>query len=291
MQHTGYNPNYLKTLHFNPAAIQFHTSIQAAIQHTPYVVLAIPATYIQSTFQALTPQHLQHKTIINAVKGILPSTNTLIQDYFTQNYQLPPAQFMGITGPCHAEEVAAQKLSYLTFSGTQSQQTHQVSQWFATPYLHTIQSPNVTGTQLAAILKNVYALGAGIVHGLGYGDNFMSVYITNAAHEMAQLINHILPTNPAQFLTSAYMGDLLVTAYSPHSRNRALGKMLGQGHTITQALAQLNMVAEGYHATQCIHTLNAKWQQPLHIANAIYQIVWQQANAKNTIAQLHPKFK
>jgi glycerol-3-phosphate dehydrogenase (NAD(P)+) len=185
-----------------------------------------------------------------------------------------------VLGPCHAEEVAAEKLSYLTFSGMDESAAGNIASYFKTEYLNTVVNTDVSGVQYAAVLKNIYALGAGIAHGLEYGDNFLSVYIANSANEMAGFLRKLEnKTAHPNYAASVYLGDLLVTCYSLYSRNRTFGNMIGKGYSVKTAQLELNMVAEGYNASKCIHTLNESVQASMPIASAIYQILWEHAPA------------
>ena len=143
------------------------------------------------------------------------------------------------------------------------------------------------GVQYAAILKNIYALGAGIAHGLEYGDNFLSVYIANAADEMAVFLKQLVWSKETEeeqrsinYAASVYLGDLLVTCYSLYSRNRTFGNMIGKGYSVKAAQLELNMVAEGYNASKCIHKKNETIKAAIPIADTIYEILWQHVAAE-----------
>jgi glycerol-3-phosphate dehydrogenase (NAD(P)+) len=191
-------------------------------------------------------------------------------------------------GPCHAEEVAAEKLSYLTFSGTDINTTNQISTYFKTDYLKTVTNRDIYGVQYAAVLKNIYAVGAGIAHGLDYGDNFLSVLIANCADEMARFITTSGKTivefgndsTPQNHTASVYLGDLLVTCYSLFSRNRTFGNMIGKGYSVKSAQLEMNMVAEGFNASRCIYNINKHINANMPIAETIYNILWHKIPAE-----------
>ncbi|MBP6432836.1 MAG: glycerol-3-phosphate dehydrogenase, partial [Ferruginibacter sp.] len=255
------------------------------------IVIAIPSAYAIQVLESLPPNVFDNKKIVSAIKGILPQNNLLLNDYLQQQFKVPIENYFAVLGPCHAEEVAAEKLSYLTFSGVDENTTKQIASYFKTSYLNTIINTDIFGVQYAAVLKNIYAVGAGIAHGLDYGDNFLSVFIANAADEMASFlrksgiknieVGHIdqPPTTKQQrttnYAASVYLGDLLVTCYSLHSRNRSFGNMIGKGYSVKAAQLEMNMVAEGYNASKCMFAINKAVGANMPIAETVYQILWE----------------
>ncbi|MEI9957570.1 MAG: NAD(P)H-dependent glycerol-3-phosphate dehydrogenase [Ferruginibacter sp.] len=234
---------------------------------------------------------MKAKKIISAIKGILPEQNLLLNDYLLQEFNVPLKNYFAVLGPCHAEEVAAEKLSYLTFSGIDEAMTTELASYFKTDYLNTIDNNDIYGVQYAAILKNIYAVGSGIAHGLDYGDNFLSVLIANSADEMASFLKKSGVKNiqvghtdnerqttdhhrTANYAASVYLGDLLVTCYSLHSRNRSFGNMIGKGYSVKAAQLEMSMVAEGYNASKCMHIINKTVNADMPIAETIYKILW-----------------
>jgi glycerol-3-phosphate dehydrogenase (NAD(P)+) len=223
---------------------------------------------------------LKNKKIISAVKGVIPKYNILLNEYLAKKFNVALGNYFTLLGPSHAEEVAAEQLSYLTFSGLDTAQTKTIASYFETEYINTRINNDVLGVQYAAVAKNIYALGAGIAHGLEYGDNFLSVFIANAANEMDCLLSAIAQSNNKQlektnYTASVYLGDLLVTCYSLHSRNRTFGNMIGKGYSVRAAELELNMVAEGYNASKCIMAMKDTIQIDLPIIKAVYQILWE----------------
>jgi glycerol-3-phosphate dehydrogenase (NAD(P)+) len=296
-----HNPNYLQSVYFDTDKLYLSEDLTEIIRRSDSIVLAIPSSYIHETLAPLPRNVFEGKKIISAVKGIMPEQILLVNDYLRQEFNFLLEDYYCIMGPCHAEEVAAEKLSYLTFSGLKEENTQQIARYFKTEYLNTIINDDVVGVQFAAILKNIYALAAGIAHGLEYGDNFLSVLIANAADEMACFLrlvgvrnmevgihHEIIPgvqqpmplKKSANYAASVYLGDLLVTCYSLFSRNRTFGNMIGKGYSVKSAQLELNMVAEGYNASRCIHIINQKVQAELTIAETVYRILWE---------NLHPK--
>ena len=240
-----------------------------------------------ATLGELDRTALEGKKILSAIKGILPEHNLLLNEYLDREFNFGPAGYFTVMGPCHAEEVAAEKLSYLTFSGQNETDTREIAAHFATEYLNTVINQDIYGVQFAAILKNIYALGAGIAHGLEYGDNFLSVLIANCADEMAGFLQKA-GTPRANYSASVYLGDLLVTCYSLYSRNRTFGNMIGKGYSVKSAQLELNMVAEGYNASKCIYLINKDIKAEMPIAGMIYRILWENMTAGQGFKQIEP---
>jgi glycerol-3-phosphate dehydrogenase (NAD(P)+) len=289
----NHNPHYLSSVYFNKKNIRLHVDVKEVFAKADCIVIAVPSAYAMDTLSGITAKHLEGKKIISAIKGILPSNNLLLNEYLHNEFGLALNNYFTVMGPCHAEEVAAEKLSYLTFSGTDIGTARAIAAKFTTQYINTVVNNDVTGVQFAAILKNIYALGAGIAHGLEYGDNFLSVLIANCADEMAGFlqktgiphmevgvhesedeVNHKKSPN---YAASVYLGDLLVTCYSLFSRNRTFGNMIGKGYSVSSAKLEMNMVAEGYTASKCIYSINKRINAGIPIADAIYRILWENA--------------
>ncbi|TKK68513.1 glycerol-3-phosphate dehydrogenase [Ilyomonas limi] len=282
IQQRRHNPHYLHTAYFNTALLNMSHQVAAVIQHADVIIIAVPSAFVKQTLEGLPKNAFNNKKIISAVKGILPDCNELVNDFLIHHFSIDLRNYFTLLGPCHAEEVAAEKLSYLTFSGLDEAMCTAIASYFTNSYLNTIINHDVIGVQYAAVLKNIYALGAGIAHGLEYGDNFLSVYIANCANEMIIFLKklvqeHEIPCNPEiiNYTSSVYLGDLLVTCYSLYSRNRMFGTMIGKGYSVKAAQLELNMVAEGYNASKCIHHTNIQVQASIPIINAVYSILWQ----------------
>lgn len=287
-----YNPDYLSSVHFDPALIRLYTDINLMLEQTDCAVVAIPSAYAIETLSEAREDAFSGKKIVSAIKGVLPEHNQLLSAYLESEYGVPAADYFTLMGPCHAEEVAREKLSYLTFSGIDNRLTDTIASAFTTDYLNTVVNDDVTGVQFAAVLKNIYALGAGIAHGLEYGDNFQSVLIANCADEMVGFLKragsagNIAGASVADvkskpnYAASVYLGDLLVTCYSLFSRNRSFGNMIGKGYTVSAAKMETNMVAEGYTASKCIHHINKAVGAAMPIADAIYAVLWENLHAR-----------
>ena len=275
-----HNPHYLRNTYFNVTNIHFTANVQALVDESDIILIAVPSIHIVSALEGMDPAFLKNKKVISAVKGVIPKYNILLNEYLAKQFNVSLENYFTLLGPSHAEEVAAEQLSYLTFSGLDTKQTEEIASYFATEYINTRINNDVLGVQYAAVAKNIYALGAGIAHGLEYGDNFLSVFIANAAKEMDSLLSAIMQTNNLQlektnYTASVYLGDLLVTCYSLHSRNRTFGNMIGKGYSVRAAELELNMVAEGYNASKCIMAMKDTIQIDLPIIKAVYQILWE----------------
>lgn len=287
-----HNPQYLPTAHFDTAQLHLTTDASEVIRNSDCIIIAVPSAYAADLLRGLDKNIFEGKKIISAIKGILPEQNLLLNDYLKAQFDVALNNYFAVLGPCHAEEVAAEKLSYLTFSGADEATTTQLASFFKTDYLNTIVNTDIYGVQYAAILKNIYAVGSGMAHGLDYGDNFLSVLIANSADEMACFLRELgvqniqvgsidhhpnghskLPTT--NYAASVYLGDLLVTCYSLHSRNRSFGNMVGKGYTVKGAQLEMSMVAEGYNASKCMHIINQKVKADMPIASTIYKILWE----------------
>ena len=280
-----HNPHYLSSAYFDPGQLKLSNNILEVINGSETLVIAVPSAYVEDSLKQVPENALKGKKIISAVKGILPSENELLNKYLNKHYHVGLENYYALLGPCHAEEVASEKLSYLTFSGTDAASTKKLASFFKTEYLNTVVNTDVIGVQYAAVLKNIYALGAGIAHGLEYGDNFLSVYIANSANEMVGFLRRLNNdgngnTDTHNYAASVYLGDLLVTCYSLYSRNRTFGNMIGKGYSVKAAQLELNMVAEGYNASKCIHLMNEVVKANMPIASAIYEILWEHLPAE-----------
>ncbi len=287
MKKRKHNPHYLSGAYFNQEQLLMSHDITEVVAKSTVLVIAVPSAYVEDALSALDSDALKGKKVVSAIKGILPTSIELLNDFLAKKFNLPLEEYFTVLGPCHAEEVAAEKLSYLTFSGINESEAYNIARYFQTEYLNTLVNHDVLGVQYAAVLKNIYALGAGIAHGLEYGDNFLSVYIANSANEMVMFLRSMLlkpneETSPEiNYAASVYLGDLLVTCYSLYSRNRTFGNMIGKGYSVKAAQLELNMVAEGYNASKCINKINEVVLSEMPIAHTIYQILWEHLPAQD----------
>jgi len=281
-----HNPNYLSSVEFDMNQIDLFGDISKAVGAGDVILIGIPSAFIESVLGQLDKESLKDKIILSATKGLIPERHVLVNQYLENEFQVQPKNYCCITGPCHAEEVAAEKLSYLTFAGENQEITQNIAHAFQGEFLNTVVSKDVNGVQFASIMKNIYALGAGIAHGLDYGDNFLSVYITNCFKELQDFMNEIATEQQHHYNTSAYLGDLLVTCYSLYSRNRTFGKYIGKGYSVAAAKLELNMVAEGYYASKGIFGICKELNIDLPIAQTLYKILWEKKVASRAFKEL-----
>lgn len=302
LQTRHHNPNYISSVYFDGSLLSLSNDVSIVIKNSDCLLIAVPSAYIVDMLKVLDVDIFKGKKIISAVKGILPQENLLLNDYLKKNFDVALNDYFTVMGPCHAEEVATEKLSYLTFSGADETLAKEIASYFSTEYISTIVNNDIYGVQFAAVLKNIYALGAGIAHGLEYGDNFLSVFIANCADEMAGFlrkvgIRHIevgihdgedpvSHKRNANYAASVYLGDLLVTCYSLFSRNRTFGNMIGKGYSVKAATLELNMVAEGYNASKCIFEVNKEIKAEMPIAAMVYQVLWVNVKVGDAFKQI-----
>ncbi len=281
-----HNPNYLSSVEFHTEKLQLTDDINQAVKAAEILIFAIPSAFLESELDKLDIG-FSDKIVFSAIKGIVPESGLIVGEHFYDHYNIPFENIGVITGPCHAEEIALERLSYLTIACDDQDKAERVAKSLRTDYVRTKISDDIIGTEYAAMLKNIYALAAGIAHGLGYGDNFQSVLMSNAIREMKRYIarKHKMKRN---INNSAYLGDLLVTGYSTFSRNRMFGNMIGKGYTVKSAMMEMNMVAEGYYATKSAYKLKSTFKKKVRtpIIDTVYQILYQKKNARKAFARL-----
>jgi glycerol-3-phosphate dehydrogenase (NAD(P)+) len=269
-----HNPSYLQSVEFDLAMINVSTDLIEMISHADIVIIATPSAFIATTFNTLPKETFKGKIVFSAVKGILPETLQIPAEYIHKTLGVPHKNIGIICGPCHAEEVALEKLSYLTIACPSDTNAKEMAKLLACRFIKTTVSDDLFGTELSAVLKNVYAIASGICAGLGYGDNFQSVLISNAIQEIENFIDEVSPVH-RDVKSSAYLGDLLVTCYSKFSRNRTFGTMIGKGYSVKTAQLEMDMIAEGYYATKCIVEINKQYKVEMPIVEAVYNIIYE----------------
>jgi glycerol-3-phosphate dehydrogenase (NAD(P)+) len=279
-----HNPNYLSSVEFDVKKLKLTNDINEAIAYADFLIFAIPSAFLNSELEKLT-ESLEGKVIFSAIKGIVPETSLIVGEHFNTTYHIPFENIGVITGPCHAEEVALERLSYLTIACGDAKKAKIMAKNLSGNYIKTKISDDIIGTEYAAMLKNIYAIAAGIAHGLGYGDNFQSVLMSNGIREMKKFIKkvHKMKRN---INDSAYLGDLLVTGYSVFSRNRMFGNMIGKGYTVKSAMMEMSMVAEGYYAAKSAYNLNLNYGAQTPIIDAVYSILYEGKAAKSVFNKL-----
>ena len=280
----GRNPNYLTGVNFDVSRIKFSSKINTVVKNADILFVAIPSPYLKSQLKRLKLR-LDSKIIISAVKGIVPDENMILSEYFNMYYGVPIDRIAVISGPCHAEEVALERTSYLTIGCRDREIAKQIAAMMTNRYTQTYISEDVNGIELSSVMKNIYAIAVGICHGLKYGDNFQAVLISNAIQEMNRFCNAAVPHH-RDLQESVYLGDLLLTAYSRFSRNRTFGTMIGKGYSVKTAQMEMEMIAEGYYAAKCIREINEDFQVNIPIADAVYDILYQHKIPSKTMKDL-----
>jgi len=282
---TGRNPFYLSTVKFDANRLFISSDINEIIDSADVLLFCIPSAYFLPSTAKIN-RSLKDKFVISAIKGMIPGDNLTIAEYFNIHFGIPFDRIGIISGPSHAEEVAMERLSYLTLSSKHIEVARSLCDVFAYNYVKVVPGTDIYGVEYAAVLKNIYAVAAGICHALSYGDNFMAVLITNSFHEMRDFLNASHPDSNRKTSTSAYLGDLLVTCYSQFSRNRTFGSMIGKGYSVQSIQMEMNMVAEGYYGAKCIYEINRKYGVHMPIADAVYKILYEQKYPAAVIKQL-----
>lgn len=269
-----HNPNYLSDVEINPEKVYVSNDLTKTISNSDIIILAVPSAFLKPALEKIKPDEFKNKTVFSAIKGIIPDDLLIIGDYLRQKLNIPLNRIGVITGPCHAEEVAMERLSYLTIASTDVTTATTLASLMNCRYIKTLVSDDIYGTEYSAVLKNVISIASGICHGVGYGDNFQAVLISNAIREIDRFVSAVHPIT-RDINDSAYLGDLLVTAYSSFSRNRMFGTMIGKGYSVKFAQLEMNMIAEGYYATNCIYELNKKYKIHMPITSSVYHVLYE----------------
>ena len=285
----GHNPAYLTSVHFNIGEIDFYSDINKIVQAYDTLIFVTPSAYIKNHLRKLKTR-IRDKFVVTAIKGIVPDENLVCSEYFHQVYDVPYENLACLGGPSHAEEVALERLSYLTVACSDRDKAQAFSDLLSCDYIKTKTSSDVIGIEYASVLKNVYAIAAGICNGLKYGDNFMSVLMANAVQEMSRFLKSVYPLD-RNITDSVYLGDLLVTGYSNFSRNRTFGTMIGKGYSIKSAQIEMEMIAEGYFGTKCMKEINRHCHVNMPILDAVYNILYERISPQIEIKLLTDSFR
>lgn len=280
-----HNPNYISSAQLATEKIHLSTDALSIINKSDLIILAVPAAFLHDVLSKIPKEILQQKIFFSAIKGIIPSSNKIVGEYLIEEHGVAVNNIGVITGPCHAEEVAMEKLSYLTIASENQTTAKFLADAMQCRYINTTVSDDIYGTEYSAVLKNIMAMASGICHGLGYGDNFQAVLISNAIQEIKRFVDTVHPIS-RDIKDHAYLGDLLVTAYSQYSRNRTFGSMIGKGYSVKSAQMEMNMIAEGYYAAACIHEVNKQYGVRLPICEAVYNVLYLNKDAASEIKQL-----
>jgi glycerol-3-phosphate dehydrogenase (NAD(P)+) len=284
-----HNPQFLSSVLFDMSRLKISNDINEIVRNSDILIFVVPSAYLKTWLEPLT-ESFDGKFIISAIKGIVPQDNNTIAEFFNKKYSVPFSQLGTVYGPTHAEEIALERLSFLTCSCKDSSKAHEIASIFERHYIKTITGTDIYGTEYSTVLKNIFAVAAGIAHGLGYGDNFLAVLISNAQLEIERFLEETHPSK-RKINTSVYLGDLLVTCYSQFSRNRTFGTMIGKGYTVKSAMLEMNMVAEGYYATACVKEINEKYKVKMPITEAVYNILYENISPAIEMKLLTNKLK
>lgn len=286
----GHNPMYLSDVHFDVMRIDFSSDINRVCEDADTLLLVTPSPYLRQTLDEITVD-ISGKNIVSAVKGIVPEADMIVTDYMKTHFGCAVDRLLVISGPCHAEEVALDRMSYLTIGCNDETRSADFASLLNGKKMRTIVSRDVDGIEYAAVLKNVYAITSGIINGLKAGDNFLAMTVSNAVREMARFLDTVAPLAGRNICESAYLGDLLVTAYSKFSRNHNFGSMIGKGYSVKAAMMEMEMVAEGYYGTKCIHRINERGPKvEMPILDAMFHILYEGANPRKSIKRIASSF-
>lgn len=285
-----HNPFYLSSIKIDTRKIKISNDINEIISEAHNLLFVVPAAFLNDSLSIVDKNLIKNKNIFSAIKGIVPEFNMIIADYFNQNFEVPLNNICIVSGPSHAEEIALEKLTYLTIASQNKELAKFISEKLSCRYLKTSLSDDIYGIEYSAVLKNIYAIATGICKGLGYGDNFIAVLISNALQEIERFIETIHPIN-RNLSSSVYLGDLIVTAYSQFSRNRTFGAMIGSGYSVRSAQLEMKMIAEGYYANKCIHSINKDYKVELPIQESVYNILYENISPYIEIKILSDKLK
>lgn len=284
----GNNPRYLSSVGFDMQRVKVSHDLNEVLGQVDIPVFCVPSAYLPSALEGIDPSLLKGKPLVSAIKGIIPGKNLIIADYFHKYYEIPYNQLVVVSGPSHAEEVAQEKLTYLTVASQDRVNAAAVSGLFACRFIKTSLSDDIFGTEYAPVLKNIIAIASGICSGLGYGDNFQAVLISNALQEINRFLEAVKP-NHRDIKKSVYLGDLLVTCYSQFSRNRRYGHMLARGYSPQYAQMEMNMVVEGYYATKCIKEINGNYEVEMPVVESVFDILYNNTRPSEAIRQLEDR--
>lgn len=284
-----HNPGYLRGVEFDTGRIGFYNNINEIVTNSDILILGIPAAFLDLSLDGLECE-ISQKYVISAIKGIVPEGNQIVGQYLNRKFKVSYDRIAVIAGPCHAEEVALERLSYLTIACPDIRRARYFANKLECPYIRAHVSDDIFGTEYASVLKNIIAIASGIVNGLRYGDNFQAVLVSNAIQEIKRFVDKVHPIT-RDIKSSAYLGDLMVTAYSQFSRNRTFGIMIGKGYSTRSAQLEMHMVAEGYYATKSIHEINQHYKVNLPICEAVYRILYENATPAEEIRRLTEKLR
>ena len=280
----GNNPRYLQSVEFNTGRIHFYNDINTIVEESDILILAVPSAFLPRILSDIDVE-ISNKYFLSGIKGIVTKENLLVAEYLNKYFDVPLENIGVIAGPCHAEEVALEKLSYLTVAGYDEKKASNFAKLIQSNYIFVSVSDDIWGTEYTSVIKNIIAIGAGIAHGLRFGDNFQAAMVSNSIREIKRFVDAVHPIS-RDIKDSAYLGDLIVTVYSQFSRNRMFGTMIGKGYSVKNAILDMNMVAEGYFASRSINEINQKYKVYIPVSDMVYKILYENASPKQEMEKL-----
>jgi glycerol-3-phosphate dehydrogenase (NAD(P)+) len=284
-----HNPHYLSSVELHPSKVKPYLQLREALKGVDWVILAVPSAFIEDALKDADASWFEGKKVISGVKGIISSTSQLVTDWFAEKFAVDPQHLGAIAGPCHAEEIALEKYSYITIASASEDTAKEFAKLLTCRFVKTSYLTDLHGVEYAAVMKNIVAMSCGIVHGVGAGDNFQAVMVSNAIIEIQRFLDTVAPLE-RNVNVSAYLGDLLVTSYSQFSRNRTFGNMIGRGYSVQAAKVELKMIAEGYYATKCIQRINEQYRVDLPIVKFAYDVLYNKEKPLKAFEELKGKF-
>ena len=286
LQSTGRNPNHLSGIRLDASRLIVTGDLSEVLDLCSHLVLAIPSAFIASVLDTLPPSAYQGKKFISAIKGAVPELANSVSFYLESRLCVPPENICVISGPTHAEEVCRQMPTFLAVASSNMDLAREVEQLLECSYMHTLCTENIVGVEVAGLMKNIYAIGAGICQGVGYGDNMTAVYVTMAYREMVTAARNIQSGAEYDMAMYCYLGDLMVTCWSEHSRNRRLGYLLGKGQDKDSIFRQLGTTPEGYYSARIVHDFLSRLHHLLPLSEAVYRVLYQGSTAHSEMERI-----
>lgn len=283
-----YKKNYAKTLHKSrenkiylpgikiPKEINIEYSLEESSTNKHMIVLAIPSQFVRGVLHQLRKYDFSDTTFVSVAKGIEKDTIlTVSQIIKSELKHLSESQIGVLSGPSHAEEVSRKIPTAVVAASNDENTAKHIQSTFITSYFRVYSSTDMLGVEYGGALKNVIAVGAGIVDGAKFGDNTKAAIMTRGIAEISRL-GIALGARPETFSGLSGMGDLIVTCMSKHSRNRYVGEQIGKGMKLKDVLRSMKMVAEGVETSKAVHQLSQEHKISTPICNAVYQILYEE---------------
>jgi len=283
---THKNPEHLTDTELDISRLEITGDLADIVQKCSHLILVIPSAHIASVLDSLPPEAYKDRKFVSAIKGAVPETLTSVSMYLETKLCVPQENICVISGPTHAEEVCRKMPTFLAVASTCEQLANEVEKLMACSYLHTISTKDIIGVEVAGLMKNVYAIGAGICQGVGYGDNLTAVYVTTAFREMQAVALNQNAGVAHDMAMNCYLGDLMVTCWSEHSRNRRMGYLLGKGVAKEDIFKEIGTVPEGYYSANIVHEYLTDMKDLLPLAEAVYRVLYEGSTVQNEMDRL-----